>query len=101
MSLVVTQAGLQTTIQAQPRTGRRHLGVPLCGPADPLSMALANRLLGNHSMTPALEVTLSGFAARFESDSCFAVTGADCDVSLNGKSIEMHQSYRVTSGDEV
>lgn len=101
MSLVVTQAGLQTTIQAQPRAGCRHLGVPLCGPADPLSMALANRLLGNAAMTPALEVTLSGFAARFESDTLFAVAGADCDVALNGKTIEAHIVYRVKAGDEL
>ena len=99
MSLVVMQAGLQTTVQAQPRAGRRHLGVPLCGPADPLSMALANRLLGNPAMTPALEVTLSGFAARFESSTNVAVTGADCDVAINGKSIELHRSYRVAAGD--
>jgi len=101
MSLVVTHAGLQTTIQAQPRVGCRHLGVPLCGPADPLSMALANRLLGNPSLTPALELTLSGFAARFESDSRIAVTGADCDVALNDKPIEMHCAYLVRAGDEL
>jgi biotin-dependent carboxylase-like uncharacterized protein len=101
MSFVVTQAGLQTTVQAQPRAGLRHLGVPLCGPADPLSMALANRLLDNPSMTPALEVTLAGFAARFESDTCFAVTGADCLVTLNGNAIEMHRRYRVRAGDEL
>lgn len=101
MSLLVTKAGLQTTIQAQPRAGRRHLGVPLCGPADPLSMALANRLLGNASMAPALEVTLSGFAARFDSNSCIAVTGADCDLALNGKKIEAHIAYQVKAGDEL
>lgn len=99
MSLIVTNPGLQTTIQAQPRVGRRHLGVPLCGPADPLSMALANRLLGNPSMTPALEVTLSGFSARFDSATRIAITGADCDVALNGKSIEMHCAYPVRAGD--
>jgi len=101
MSLVVTEAGLQTTLQAEPRAGRRHLGVPLCGPADPLSMALANRLLGNGPMTPALELTLSGFAARFETDTCFAVTGADCDVMLNGKKIEAHIAYRARTGDRL
>lgn len=101
MSIVVIKAGLQTTIQARPRVGRRHLGVPLCGPADPLSMALANRLLGNPSMTPALEVTLSGFTGCFQADSCFAVTGADCEIALNGDAIEMHRAYRVRAGDQL
>lgn len=99
MSLVVVKAGLQTTIQAQPRAGQRHLGVPLCGPADPLSMALANRLLGNPSMTPALEITLSGFAARFEVDTHIAATGADCDIAINDQPIELHRSYRLGAGD--
>ena len=70
MSILITRAGLQSTIQAQPRSGQRHLGVPLCGPADPLSMALANRLVGNALLAPALEITLSGIEIVFEADSC-------------------------------
>ena len=45
MSIRVLEAGMQTTIQAGPRSGLRHLGVPSCGAADPLSLALANRLV--------------------------------------------------------
>lgn len=101
MSLVLTRAGLQTSIQAGPRTGQRHLGVPLCGPADPLSMALANRLLGNSAAVPALEVTLSGIDIKFESDSCFAITGALCNVALNGRPIEMHKAYAVRADDQL
>ena len=101
MSLVVTRAGLQTTIQARRRVGQRHLGVPLCGPADPLSMALANRLLGNASNKPALEVTLSGCELTFEAATRVAITGAPCDLSLNGKPINMHKTYAVQSGDQL
>jgi len=101
MSMVVTRAGLQTTIQAQPRVGQRHLGVPLCGPADPLSMALANRLLGNAAATPALEVTLSGCDLTFEAATRVAITGAPCDIALNGKPINMHKAYDVQNGDQL
>ncbi len=101
MSLLITRAGLQSTIQARPRIGQRHLGVPLCGPADPLSMALANHLLGNAVLAPALEVTLSGIEIKFEADSSFAISGAPCDVSLNGKAIDSHSSYVANSGDEL
>jgi biotin-dependent carboxylase-like uncharacterized protein len=101
MSIVVKRAGLQTTIQAQPRIGQRHLGVPLCGPADPLSMGLANRLVGNDSLQPALEVTLSGCDIEFAKESSFAITGAPCDVRLNGKPINMHKSYRAMTGDNL
>jgi biotin-dependent carboxylase-like uncharacterized protein len=101
MSLLITRAGLQSTIQARPRTGQRHLGVPLCGPADPLSMALANYLLGNAVLAPALELTLSGIEIFFEVDSPFAISGAPCDVSLNGKAIEAHRAYVGKTGDEL
>ncbi len=101
MSLLITRAGLQSTIQARPRVGQRHLGVPLCGPADPLSMALANHLLGNAVLAPALEVTLSGIEIFFEVDSPFAISGAPCDVSLNGNAIESHRAYVGKTGDEL
>ncbi len=101
MSLLITRAGLQSTIQARPRIGQRHLGVPMCGPADPLSMALANHLLGNAVFAPVLEVTLSGIEILFEVESDFAVSGAPCDVSLNGKAIESHRAYVGKTGDEL
>jgi biotin-dependent carboxylase-like uncharacterized protein len=101
MSLLITRAGLQSTIQAQPRLGQRHLGVPLCGPADPLSMALANHLLGNAVLASALEVTLSGIEIRFEADRSFAISGAHCRISLNGKAIKLHRAYVARTGDEL
>jgi len=101
MSILITRAGLQSTIQAQPRSGQRHLGVPLCGPADPLSMALANRLLGNALLAPALEITLSGIEIVFEADSCFAVCGATCELHLNGKPLAAHTAYVAKSGDHL
>ena len=60
MSITVLKSGLQTTIQSRPRVGMRHLGVPAGGAADPLSLALANRLVGNAWYEPALESTLLG-----------------------------------------
>ena len=101
MSLRVTRSGLQTTIQAVPRIGMRHLGVPASGPADPLSMALANHLVFNSMMCPALEVSLSGFKLEFESDASFAISGAPSECALNGRPIEFHRSYQATTDDEL
>jgi biotin-dependent carboxylase-like uncharacterized protein len=101
MSLLITRSGLQTTIQAEPRIGMRHLGVPASGPADPLSMALANHLVCNSVMCPALEVPLSGIELEFESDTSFAISGAQSECALNGRPIEYHRSYRATTGDEL
>ncbi|MGI9220950.1 MAG: biotin-dependent carboxyltransferase family protein [Woeseiaceae bacterium] len=101
MSLRITRAGIQTTVQAQPRVRQRHLGVPLCGPADPLSMALANRLAGNSSATAALEATLSGVDLLFDSNCSFAIAGAPCDVALNGKPINIYKSQPARAGDRL
>ena len=101
MSLLITRAGLQTTIQAASRSGLRYLGVPSCGPADPLSMALANHLVGNPLTAPALEVTLTGLDLVFESSTCFAITGAPSPSALNDKALNFHQSRKAAPGDEL
>ena len=76
MTVTILKPGLQTTIQSRPRTGLRHQGVPGGGAADPLSLALANRLVGNAWDAPALEATLLGPTLRIDSDCALAITGA-------------------------
>lgn len=101
MSIVILIAGLQTTIQSLPRSGQRHLGVPASGPADPLSMALANRLVANDLYAPALEVTMSGLSLRFEEQATIAVTGAEGRLSLAGRIASCHRTLRAEIGDEL
>ena len=99
MTVIVRQPGLQTTIQSRPRTGLRHLGVPSSGPADPLSMALANRLVGNAAFEPALETTLTGVALSFDAESTVAITGATARCSLNGQVVQQHMTISIVPGD--
>lgn len=99
MTVSVTRAGLQTTIQSRSRTGLRHLGVAAGGAADPLSLALANRLLGNTWDTPALEAALLGPSMRFDVDCAFAITGASAKATLNGDPVEFHQTLFASAGD--
>jgi biotin-dependent carboxylase-like uncharacterized protein len=101
MTITVIKPGLQSTIQSRPRVGLRHQGVPAGGAADPLSLALANRLLGNAWDAPALEATLLGPTLRFECECAFAVTGAVAVVTLNGDRIEAHESRIARAGDEL
>lgn len=96
MSIRVIRPGLQTTVQAAPRTGHRHLGVPSSGAADPLSLALANRLVGNALLAPGLEVSLTGPQLRFERQTWFALTGAAADVFLDDRPVGY---YRVVAAD--
>jgi len=99
MTVIVRKPGLQTTIQSRPRTGLRHLGVPSSGPADPLSMALANRLVGNAAFEPALEITLTGVALSFDAESTVAITGAIARCSLNGHVVQQHMTISIVPGD--
>ena len=99
MTIRVEKPGLQSTIQSWPRTGSRHLGVPASGPADPLSMALANRLVGNAAFTPALETTLTGVTLRFEVATFVSVTGAIAKCTLNGNAVNQHATIAIKSDD--
>ncbi len=99
MTITLQKPGIQTTIQGWPRTGSRHLGVPASGPADPLSMALANRLVGNAAFMPALETTLTGVTLMFHRNSFVSITGAIAKCSLNGDLVEQHATIAVKPDD--
>ena len=99
MTIIVEKPGLHTTVQACPRSGQRHLGVPASGPADPLSMALANKLVGNESNAAALETTLTGITLRLCCNTYIAVTGATARCTLNGEVVQQHETIEVENGD--
>ncbi len=101
MTLEVLKPGPQTTIQSVPRTGQRHLGVPSGGPADPLSMALANRLVGNDLLAPALEITLGGLSLRLHARTAVALTGAQARATLAGEPLPLHCTREANAGDEL
>ncbi len=76
-AIEVRQAGMFTTVQDGGRRGRRSLGVPLSGAADPFALRLANMLVGNPDDAAGLEFTLRGPALRFERAMLVAAGGAD------------------------
>ncbi len=99
--LRILKPGLQTTVQAGPRTGQRHLGVPASGAADPLSLALANRLVGNAPFAPALETTFTGVRLRCDGVAFAAISGARAKVWLNGERVKRHRTLALAEGDEL
>lgn len=94
MTLEVIKPGVQTTLQAEPRTGHRHLGVPTSGPADALSHVLANRLVGNPLYAPVFEVTLGGLIVVPHKTIVFAVTGANVSLSIDGSLAPLHLAQK-------
>lgn len=95
----IVKPGLQTTIQDGGRPHQRHLGVSLSGAADSYSLALANAAVGNVTNAAGFECTLSGPELRFESDSAFALAGADMSASLNGNPVHAFQLHETKAGD--
>ncbi len=79
----VIGAGAQMTLQGAALSGYRHLGFPASGAADPLSMALANHLVGQKATQTALEITYGNASIRFSVPTQFAVVGASADLLLD------------------
>lgn len=99
--LRVVKAGMQTTLQGRPRIRWRHMGVPASGPADPLSMALANRLVGNALYETSLEISYGGFEACVEETCAVAITGASGDVRVSDEPVDLHRTLQLSRGDSI
>jgi allophanate hydrolase len=75
------------TVQDRGRPTGRAWGVPQSGAMDPLSLALANRLVGNPSGAAALEWALGTGSLRFEARTAFAATGGDAAITLDERAV--------------
>ncbi len=99
--LRVLKAGLQTTLQGAPRLGQRQFGFPHAGPADAVSMALANRLVGNPAAMTALEITYGGFEAEITDACSIALTGASGGLSISGEAQPFHKTLHIQAGHRI
>ncbi len=95
----VIRAGAQMTLQGAALTGYRHLGFPACGAADPLSMALANHLVGQGATNTALEISYGSVSIKFRSPAQFAIVGATADLSLNSAPVFPNETLCAEAGD--
>jgi KipI family sensor histidine kinase inhibitor len=96
--ITVVKPGLFTTIQDLGRPGHRAAGVPLSGAADPVSLRIANRLVGNIESAAALEITLLGPDLRFERDAVVAVAGATFPGMPFGVAVRMRAGETLALG---
>lgn len=85
--LSILSSGIFSSIQDLGREGFRQEGVSQSGALDPLSLQLANRLVGNPVDAAAVEVMLGQLQVRFEQPCWIALTGADCFASLDGRTV--------------
>ena len=101
MSLRIVDAGALTTVQDRGRIGLAHLGVPRAGPLDAPAAGLAQRLVGNGAAAALLETTYSGLTFEAGRALVVAVTGARCEVRVDGRAVAFAEPVSVPAGSRV
>ena len=85
MTLRVLRPGLLMTVQDLGRHGHQHVGLCPGGAMDPISLRMANALVGNDPGAAALEITVLGPDLEFKHETLVALVGAEfeADIPLN------------------
>lgn len=96
-AIEVVRPGAFSTIQDLGRFGWAHLGISPAGAADPLSLRIANRLVGNEDNAAVIEMTLTGATLRFRSACTIALAGA----GIGTDSIPTFEPVEMRAGEEL
>jgi KipI family sensor histidine kinase inhibitor len=96
--LRVEAPGWRAVLQDGGRRGVAAIGVPAAGPADPVSHALANRLVGNIDGSGALEVTAGGMRLQAIGACHVAVVGDAVDVLVETTPVPSGQVLPIAAG---
>ena len=101
----VTAASLQMLIQDEGRLNQSKMGVGSAGAMDISAMHSANRIVGNPTSTPVIEVFNGGLKAKVHSSMVIAVTGAISNILIkfsNGQTanFESYHAIALDEGDE-
>lgn len=99
--VAVVWTGGQVTVQDGGRIGWAGMGVSRAGFADRRSAEAANALVGNDPYAALLEVTFGGCRLQMLADRAVAVTGADCDVSVDGIPARRDTALPLPGGAEL
>jgi biotin-dependent carboxylase-like uncharacterized protein len=97
----VRSPGLFTTVQDLGREGFGPMGVSPSGAADPISLRLGNRLLGNPENAAGLEMTLLGGTFVFPQPAMAALTGSDFGAMLDGSPAGLRTSFEIRAGQTL
>ena len=97
----VQAPGLLTTVQDLGREGFGPMGVSPSGAADPISLRLGNRLVGNAEGAAGLEMTLLGGTFLFPQGAIIALTGSDFGATLDAAPIDLWTSVEARPGQTL
>ena len=97
----VLSAGAYTLVQDLPGRPAVGKGIPHAGAMDPLSLQVANMLVGNPRGKEGLEITLSGPELRFITPAVVALSGAPMDAALDGADFPMWTRKKIAAGQKL
>ena len=101
MSIRVLSPGLLTTVQDEGRSGLGAIGVGSAGAMDPVSLRLANLLVGNAQNDAAIEITLRGPRLLFEADALIALAGAEIEARCGERTVPLWRPVLLRAGSEL
>jgi len=101
MPINVKTPGLATTIQDLGRPGYYHLGIPMGGAMDRLSLRAANLLVGNDEGAACLEIVFMGPELEFTQDALIAVTGGELPPMIDGEVQQTWTTLSVKKGQSL
>ncbi len=99
--ITIVEAHGPVTVQDLGWQGWYRDGVGRSGAMDRLALMLGNVLLGNDEGAAAIEVPLTPFRLRFDAEVNFAVTGADCGATLDGRALPPYWAGHARAGQEL
>ncbi|WP_111496341.1 5-oxoprolinase subunit C family protein [Marinobacter bohaiensis] len=99
--LRILSAGLRSTLQDLGRTGSQHLGLAPGGAADLHAFRWANKLLENDPNGACIETLMGQFQAEARSAMTLAVTGADTELTINGRRAGLWRTHNLKPGDRL
>jgi KipI family sensor histidine kinase inhibitor len=97
----VRTPGPLSTVQDLGRAGYARYGVSASGAADADALRLGNALVGNPPGAAGLEMTLGGVELEALAPCAMAVTGAECEVSVDHRHAQMGVVRALAAGDTL
>ena len=93
--------GPLTTIQDCGRVGFGRYGVAPSGAVDAYSLRVANCLVGNTENQAGLEITIMGPVLEALQPVAIAITGADMQAKINGRSVPSWKTLVMKKGERL
>lgn len=100
-AFLVRRPGPLTSVQDLGRYGYQYEGVAPAGAADPFSLWVANRLVGNPPGEACLEVTSFGLEVEALGPVVVAIGGGDLDAAVEGHPATLWASFPMQPGQRL